>query len=241
MNSKSEPSRPDGHLCELAHAALWWAALVLAVTILTISIAFLHDLPRSGGRLDQLAAAFGLALAGLASLVVYWRRYWFRPADLRRVVLMHGGTEFHERSSLYGIQIKARVGTCWLLATLNRPVLDFLPASAWPAYEFSRKLTLAVMDFMREGARVGLVQLGDFSRFPQVNVVVRSGASTAVGPSGDATLDRAIEVAARALADSDFALRVEVRPQWMQVEVDGGAWLGGRFSRRIELLFDFSR
>ncbi|SRR5581483_1072211 len=229
---------PQPPLGDHAHLALWSVANILVVVVPALSIALLHD-ARSHRVFVSATALLLLSIAALAAVIIYWRRYWFRPADLKRLVSAHGGTDLHVSRSLSGVQAKARMGAQWLLATLNRPILDVLPT--WPAFEFSRKLALGPVAFMRQGARVGLVQIGDFSRFPEVDIRVSGEPGSKTAPSGDKALDRAIQTVLRVLKDSGVALRLEVRPEWLQIEVEGGAWLGDCFTRRIELLFAFSR
>lgn len=220
------------------HIALWWVAFFLAVVVVTLCIALLHGLLRSGHATVDVVAWLVLSVAALAGVLAYWRRYWFRPADLRRLISAHEGTDFRQRSSLSGVQIKARLGTLWLLATLNRPILDVLPT--WPTYELQRKLALGVPEFMLEGARVALVQLGDFTQLPQIDIVAGRQKVEPV-QTGNGLLDRAIRASTAALEDEDIKLRIEIRPRWLQVEVNGGAWLGSRFAEKIEHAIEFSR
>lgn len=236
MTTASQVSR--GHMHSSTHTVLWCAVFMLVGLVATLSIATLYDL-RDGRVAMGVGMFLVLSVMTVAGLLAYWRRYWFLPDDLKRLIAAHAGTDLERRGWLQGFQIKASIGPLWLLATLNRPILDVLPT--WPTYEWKRKIAMGFSEFMLRGARVGLFQLGDFARFPEVDIVITGEREIIPRQTGNSTLDRAIQTAAQALADADLTLRVEVCDQWLQVEVDGGAWLGSRFAHKIERALEFSR
>jgi hypothetical protein len=212
---------------------------VLVVVVTTLFIALSHDVLRNVRIAPDVIVLFVLSIVALVGLLTYWRRYWFRLVDLRRLISAHAGTDAYQRSTLWGIQVKAKFETLWMLATLNRPILDVLPT--WPAYEFQRKVDLGLPEFMLEGARVGIVQLGDFHRFPHMDIIISGKEKVELSQVANEILGHAIRDAAEILEGTDVVLRVEIRSHWVQVEVDGGAWLGSRFAQKIELALEFSR
>ncbi|MDF1613698.1 hypothetical protein [Desulfurivibrio dismutans] len=182
---------------------------------------------------------FLVTVSACLVIIAFWRRYWFLPVDLRWLITQHGGTDIRQQSSYRGVLVRGRLGSMWLLATLNSPILDADPMLH--SYEFWRKLSRGFPEFMFEGARVSFVQPGDFDQLPQIDITVIGQEEISPAETGVPALDRAIKSAAQSLDDENITLRVEVRSQWLLVEVDGGVWLGARFMHKIEQAMKFSQ
>lgn len=228
-----------------AHMMLWCATLALTLIAvvssfpLISSLGTLHGFLRDGYPPIQIVTYPALSVVALIALLVWWRRYWFLSSDVQDLVAKLGGVNLFRRKLLEGVQLKARFGTLWMLVALNRPLLDVLPT--WPTFELSRKVAMGAVEFMIAGARVGFIQLGDFSRFPEVDIVVAGGRGITPLQTGAEELDRAIGNAAKMLGSVDDTLRIELRNRWLQIELSGGVWLGQRFAEKIELGLKFSR
>lgn len=233
------------YMSSSAHMLLWCTTLMLTLNTVVSSFPLVSFLRTSLGWSRQVYPPIQiviypmLSVAVLTALLVWWRRYWFLSSDVQELVAKLGGVNLFRRKSLEGVQLKARFGTLWMLVALNRPLLDVLPT--WPTFEFSRKVAMDAVEFMVAGARVGFVQLGDFSRFPEVDIVVAGGRGITPLQTGAEVLDHAIGNAAKMLGSADDTLRIELRNRWLQIELSGGVWLGQRFAEKIELGLRFSR
>jgi hypothetical protein len=237
---------PSGrrYMSSSGHMVLWCVTLMLALMAVVSSFPLVSSLGRLNGFLEEGHPPFrlvtypALSVMALIALLVWWRRYWFLSTDVQELVSRLGGVNVFRHKSLAGVQLKARFGTLWMLVALNRPLLDVLPT--WPTFEFSRKVAMGVVEFMTEGARVGFIQLGDFSRFPEVDIVLVGGRGITPSQTGAEELDRAVGNAATMLGSADDALRIELRKRWLQIELSGGVWLGQLFSEQIERGLKFS-
>lgn len=238
---------PSGrrYLNSSAHMVLWVVTLTLTLIVvvslfpLFSSLRTLHGFLRDGYPPIQIVTYPVLAVVALIALLVWWRRYWFLSSDVQKLVAKLGGVNLFRRKSLEGVQLKAQFGAIWMLAALNRPLLDVLPT--WPTFEYSRKVAMGAVEFMIAGARVSFIQLGDFSKFPEVDIVVAGMRRVTPLQTGVEVLDRAIANAAKMLDSADDKLRIELRNRWLQIELSGGVWLGQRFAENIALGLKFSR
>ena len=219
------------------HVIFWFMTVLLFIMVCVFVIAVCQDLLYGTNPLSKnLPNLLGF---GALFVVVYlfWRKYWFLAGDLRMLVLDHGGTAFRKQAGLTGNRVKARIGDLWLLGTLNRPIMDFLPT-----YDFDRNKPKDIPEYMVEGARVNLFRLGDFGSLPQVELQVKMEQPSNSPPTdtGHSLLDNALRNAARVLTNPNIVLTVEIREDWLRVEVNRGVWLGSQFVQHISQALAFA-
>jgi hypothetical protein len=221
------------------HILFWYGAVALMVVAVGFGFEALQALQRSDPTVRSALARFAVVIAVLVGLLAFWGRYLYFPNQLKALLAQRGGADFEIRQH----ELKARVGTLWVLAAFDNPLFSYAPwrkaLDPEPPDSGGAGRTTPPGHYMLSIARANVFRLGDFSRLSPHTTRVSSGAG-AFAPTGLTRLDRALRRASSALAEADVDLRVEVGEQWLRVEVRGGSWLGARFGDRILIALDFT-